>query len=492
MTSTARDQPATVAAADTPEPDGGREQLRVFATLWVMGLVFHYSDSQPLAVLPVLVAGLPVLLFPSSVAAIGLFLAAGTVVALLSLPAASNHLVLSLLVALALGAAALVGTSRRGSFVERWLDAARTPVGLVLLVVYAFTVFHKLNTDFFDPAVSCAGSLLGQIVELNRLGSATFSPSLVQVAAVGTVVVETAILVLLAVSWTRRWGVALGVGFHAILAAASFFDFATVVFALYVLLIPRQVFVTLAPRLARLRPVALSAFAAHVMISLIAGIAGTAVSPVGLTWHTLLVLTWYVAVGAFMVPLVLACLSTPLTWPRWQWRPTVLLVVPLLALANGAMPYLGLKTVSSYSMFSNLHTEDGATNHLLPAVSAVELAPHQRETVTVLAVHWPQRWRLDALHTALGGPTHVQRAARWVSERPPVRVPWLELRRTALLWHEAGLRGVGVEYTRDGVTRAVADATVDPELTAPMPWGQQRLLGFRAVDSGDGPDSCRW
>ncbi|MDT0406891.1 3-oxoacyl-ACP synthase, partial [Streptomyces sp. DSM 41635] len=71
-----------------------------------------------------------------------LAVAAGATVAVLNLPAASNHLVLSLLVAVALGTAALWALAVRNrpgvpdSFVQRWLDAARSPVGFVLLVVY--------------------------------------------------------------------------------------------------------------------------------------------------------------------------------------------------------------------------------------------------------------------------------------------------------------------------------------------------------------------
>lgn len=479
---------------DTPDQAtvGAAEQLRWFGTLWVLGLVFHYSDSQPFAALPVLVAGLPALLFPSSVAALGGFLAVGALVAVLHLPAASNHLVLSLLVITALAASALhVRLTRpRGAFVERWLDTARTPAGLVLLAVYAWTVFHKLNTAFLDPATSCAGHLLAQIALFNGLSPVEPDPTVVLVAAVGTVGVEALILVLLAVPGWQRWGVALGVGFHALLAPASFYDFATVVFALYLLLVPRQVFAELAPRSARLRRIMLGASGVHVLLSLGAGLAGTDVSPVGLAWHTLLVASWYVAVGALMVPLVRACLFTPAAWPRWRWRPGVLLLVPALALVNGAMPYLGVKTVASYSMFSNLHTEDGRTNHLVAGVG--ELVPYARDTVVVTAVRLPERVRLDAVTVALGGSAHLGRAARWAREPVPVRVPWLELRRTVLLWRDAGIRGVGVEYLRDGVPRTVVDATADVELAAPLPWWQRHLVALRAVDSGLGPDHCRW
>lgn len=478
--------------ARTDDPTGARQQLGWFATLFAMALVFHYSDSQPLAVVPVLLAGLPALFFPGSVAAAVLTVAAGATVAVLNLPAASNHLVLSLLVAIAIGTAALWALATRdrpgapGSSVERWLGAARSPVGLVLLVVYAFTVFDKLNTAYFTPETSCGSDLFGQLIWLNGFDDVVPAPALGQFVAVVAVLIEAAILGLLAVPRLRFWGVLLGVGFHSVLALASFYDFATVVFAVYVLLVPTEVFATLAPRTTQLRRLALTGFAAHVLLSVLSSSAESPASPIGLPWHTLLVLTWFIAVAPFMVALLRAyrvVQAAGVQTPNWSLRPLVLLIAPLLAVANGATPYLGLKTVANFSMFSNLHTEEGTTNHLLPGVTAFQPADYQRDTVTVVGLELPDQ---------SGDMTNLRRQTRWMSEDPPVRIPWLELRRTVLLWQDAGLTGVRIAYLHGGPPRVVDDATHDPVLAAPLPWWQRHLLAFRAVDSGSGADVCRW
>jgi hypothetical protein len=149
-----------------------------------------------------------------------------------------------------------------------------------------------------------------------------------------------------------------------------------------------------------------------------------------------------------------------------------------LAFANGAAPYLGLKTVASYSMFSNLHTEAGHTNHLLGGVNELQVLPYERDVVTVVNVEGPPRADV--------------RAGVWMRERPPQVVPWLELRRVAALWRDLGIAPVALEYIRDGVPHIIDDARNDPELSAPMPWWQRRLLAFRAIDSGSGADRCRW
>jgi len=451
-----------------------------------MAAAVHFTDSNPLEVLPVLAFGVPILVFPTSALAFGAFVVGAGLSGAMDLPAAANHKLLSLLVALGFAASALyVWATRnrvatRETFLARWLETARTPVAFTLLVVYVFTVFDKLNTAFLDPATSCAGTLLGQLIEFNGLGFVP-SPVVVQAAAIGTVLVEAAILVCLAVPRSRRWGLLLGVGFHLVLAPASFWDFATMVFALYVLFVPTRVFAALAPRVAGPRILALCAFGLHLLLSVTVSLSGATSSPFGLRWHTLIVLTWYVAVIPMMVLLVRACLADRQPWPGWRLRPLVLLLVPLLAFANGTAPFLGLKTVSSYSMFSNLHTESEATNHLLPGLAALRVVPYQQDTVTITNVEV----RADRSTVSVSQP-------RWAKESPPTTVPWLELRRVVANWRDAGVANTHLEYTRAGVPHVVTNALTDPELGAPLPWWQQHLLAFRAISSADGPDICRW
>ena len=465
---------------------GAREQLRWFSTLWVMAAAVHFTDSNPLSVLPVLALGLPVLLFPTSMPAFGLFVGVAAVTGAMSLPTAANHKMLSLLVALAFAAAALfVWVTRnrpdtRGTFLARWLEAARTPAGLTLLVVYLFTVFDKLNTAFFDPATSCAGRLLDQMLDYNGI---VVEPSalLVRTAAIGTVLVETTILVCLAVPRLRRWGLLLGIGFHLVLAPASFWDFATMVFTLYVLFVPTRVFAGLASRSAGIRRFALAAFALHMILAITVSLAGTESSPFGPRWHTLIVLTWYIAVIPLLVQLVRAFLADREPWPGWRIRPVFLLLVPLLAFVNGSAPYLGLKTVSSYSMFSNLHTEPGVANHLLVGLAGPQLFPYQADTVTVTKVDIRR-----------GGGSGSVNLPAWTEENPPTTVPLLELRRVVGNWRQAGVANIRLDYLRGGVPHSVANALTDPVVGAPLPWWQQHLMSFRAISSGDGPDICRW
>ena len=469
-----------------PEAFGAKEQLRWFSTLWVIAAAVHFTDSDPLAVLPVLALGLPVLMLPTSGLTFGVFVLGAGVNAAMSLPAAANHKVLSLLVALAFGAAALYTWVTRnrprsqGEFVVRWLAAARTPACVTLLVVYMFTVFDKMNTSFFDPATSCAGFLLDQMLDYNGI-LAEPGGLVVRLAAIGTVLVEATILVCLAVPKLRRWGLLLGIGFHLFLAPASFWDFATLVFALYILFIPTRVFAKLAPRTATPRLIGLAAFGLHMVLAITVNLAGTDTSPLGLRWHTLILLTWYIAVFPMLYTLVRGFLADREPWPAWRLRPAVLLLIPALAFANGMAPYLGLKTVASYSMFSNLHTEPMAANHLLPGLASLQLVPYPRDTVTIT--------KIDIHRDANSGPVAM---SEWTQETPPTTVPFLELRRMVDNWRDGKPASIHLEYQRAGVPHVVQNALTDPELSAPLPWWQQHLLAFRAISSADGANICRW
>lgn len=490
MTSTATpiEREDTPPAADDRHL-GAREQIRWFGLLWLVAMVSHHTDSHPTGALLVIAFAAPLLVWPSSAAALMLLVGGVAVQAALSLPGIANHMVLALLVGIGFALTALyvlVAERRAPSgepFAVRLFELARTPVGLTMVVVYAFTTFHKLNTAFFDPVYSCASHLMSQMFALNGLPEPAFPPLVTLGSAVGTIVVETAILVCFAVPKLRRFGLPLGVGFHGLLAWSSFYDFAVAVYALYLLLIPTSAFAAVARRAPNLRMWALIAFGAHVLLAITTSMTGTEQTNFGLQWHTVLVATWYLAVWPVMLLLCWAVWTTDrgTPFPGWRWRPAVLLLVPALAFVNGATSYLGLKTVANYSMFSNLHTENGQSNHLLPGISALQVFRFQDDPVTVL--------KMDA-----DGDTGVPNP-KWMREESPQVVPMQELRRVTQLWKDAGLTGgraVKVEYERAGRTYTVPDAVADPVLGAPMPLWEQKLMSFRALTSPEGPDICRW
>jgi len=473
-----------------PHSDRGtREQLRWIGLLWMAGFVMDFTAAgQRFWLVWVLVIGLPVLLRPASAWAFGLLLAGTAVAAVANLPALPNHLLVGLLAALGFGVSALwVWATRnrpdaRGDFLARWFDTARTPVGLTLLLVYLFAAFHKLNTAYFDPAVSCAGAVLGHPI-ITIQPDLRVPTALVQIGAVGSVVVEFGIPVLLAIPRLRRWGLLLGIAFHLSLAPGGFWDFATLVFALYLLLMPRRVFTEMAGGTTRLRVIVMAGFGVNLALFVTA--VALPVPMLGVWGRSrlieLAIVAWFVGVLPLLVRLIRGCFAERRAWAPLHLRPAVVLVVPLLAFVNGWTPYLGLKTVPTFSMFSNLHVEAGATNHLLPGMANLQVAPFLADPVTVTALELRTDDRREAL-----------RKLEWAAEQPPITVPWLELRRAVAQWRAVGVSGARLEFEHAGVRRSVQDALTDPELSTPPPWWERHLLAFRAMDSGEGRDLCRW
>lgn len=471
------------------------ESGSAFTTLWVIAFSCHYLDSHPLYGVPVLVLvlGTACLLAPAATGAFVIFLLASTIAIALDLPALSNHSVLALLVN-----AILVGsiwtTSRHADpCATSWPDVARAPALMVLLSVYLFAVFHKLNVDFFDPATSCAGVLAEQGLRLFGV-QGQLSPATAQLVAIVTVGWESTLLLLLAVARFQHWGVLLGLAGHIVLAFAMFFDFATYIFAIYILLLSRgagQV-----PRCDRWRQRGFCVWLLFVVIAL-AGRSSLAAGTVpGWVWHATQAAVWVMMVALIMGPTLVsawrASSQSVNVQPPFRVMAPWLFVVPLLGFANGLTAYLGIKTVANYSMFSNLRTEGGVTNHMLPGLQALEVVEVAHDVAIVYDFQVPSHVQVSWLTELRGGTFWLRRQTRWLQEPRPVTIPWLELRRAVWLWKTAGVGRIQVAYERNGVRRRVEDATTDPELAAPLSWWARQFVAFRAIQPSGEPVRCRW
>jgi hypothetical protein len=164
----------------------------------------------------------------------------------------------------------------------------------------------------------------------------------------------------------------------------------------------------------------------------------------------------------------------------------------LIALGNGVTPYLGLKTVANYSMFSNLRTEGGQSNHLLIPAGQFFLAEYQTDLVRVVFLDgvppepWP--WWVQWM----GGSPWVVRHARWLEEVPAARVPFIEVRRLLQWWRALGFTQAAIIYERQHVWYDIADAFADRALMQPLPFWERWLLAFRVVQEDGEVSECRW
>ncbi len=363
MTQTAA-APALPAAPGRPTD---REHL--FTRMWAAAALAHVvgngwqGDLLPspnaggLALAAVSVAALAALVRPGRVAL--LVLSATIVVsAVVEMPVLGNHWLLAALVSLAY----LLSGGRWAGFEP----AAR----LILLVVYSFAAFAKVNSGFTDPVVSCALYYADQT--LAAVGAGPVDPTSPAGTALPWVVgaIELSVPVLLIIRRTRWFGVLLALGFHTAISldlGQHFYDFSAVLAALFVLFLPDAWSRTACQRLRDLPGTLTAALGGVVGVLLIALVLVALVPPAVLPLATtrLPFVVWV----PYAVTVIVLVLLGPRRGERLDWRPAALTWLAVaLALVNGLTPWTETKTAFGYTMYSNLEAAQGRTNHeLVPA-----------------------------------------------------------------------------------------------------------------------------
>lgn len=466
-----------------PEAEA-RPQFTVFAFLLALAVLFHQASLADWASLwpdaVVSLSAIAVLVRPSSVARLLAMLGVDMVAVALDLPAVSNHSLLLALTALgvfvALGVDAITRQPRlwdRGALYRRIAPVLRIEV----VAVYFLAGLSKLNDSFFDPVLSCAVAMTQEV--LARAPGALYTDWQAEPAIWGSVAIELLLPVLLVVRRTRIGAVFVGVGFHTVLALAGHVPFSGFAMAFYWLFVPDDI----PDRLRRLRderPLLASSteaigrlgaspaafpMAGGLWLAVSAAVAwGPERAPSAIDAATNA--TFLVYAGVLALALVLCLRRGGLSGFRpGAFRPVrpVWLLAPALVVLNGVAPYLGLKTQSTFTMYSNLQTEEGRWNHKL-VPEEVRLFRFQGRPVRVLASSDP-----------------VLAAAA----RREANLAWLAFRdRTSSRPNAA------VTYERDGSRIVVDRVAEDPILSRPPPFPAAALLAFRDIPLSERND-CR-
>jgi hypothetical protein len=288
-----------------------------------------------------------------------------------------------------------------------------------------------------------------------------------------SLVAEGAVAVLLCFRRTVGLGLLIGIGFHLFLSQyGGLYGFSAAMYAIYYLFLPATFTDELAVRreeiLRRLRLDRLQAWLSPAL--------ATAILTTGLLLNVTLEISalgsgqlwwnvWVIVVaGCFFRQFVRALRTPPQLVLVPPWRP--LWVIPLLVVVTGLSPYLGLKTETSWSMYSNLRTE-APSNHLLMSES-LQIAGYQDDLVEIVETSLPelQRYRDDNL-----------------------AMTFFEFRRLT----SRTTADFRVVYKRNGsvhVLESVNGVSSDPLVTRSHGWLAERLLVFRPVEV-TGPTRCR-
>lgn len=342
---------------------------RVFG-LFMLLHVFYYwfrgaPDSFEVTSIPLLIFGLGLVIKPEMRT---VFVASIITLAIdgwRHAPVFSNHTILLNFLILAFLVGGVWHLLRGSSWVRFFADVR--PVGQVLLLImYTFGIFHKINSDFIDPLSSCA-------VVLWREMPPPFvwvdTAPMHYLAIYGTFAVEGAIMMMLLLPRWRHWGICAGMGFHSMLALSGFAMypvFTTLAITLHIMFVSPEAAlrITSSAPLRRLdsflrRPSGV-AFLIVAMGLIVTFASREDYRMVAFVW--LMVAAWPLAIIATQGSgTSIAEKREPQLWSRL----VLLNLIPLLFFINCASPYLGFKTAQSMNMFANLRVEGNGSNHLL-------------------------------------------------------------------------------------------------------------------------------
>ncbi len=247
------------------------------------------------------------------------------------------------------------------------------PMGAIsLTILYFFGTFHKLNTDYLNLDIGC-----GTILTEGIIGKPV--PTWLKIVVTyGTLLVEGGIPLLLLFSRTRMAGLLLGILFHFLLAFnlhPGIYSFSALLYGYWLFYLPPNVTGHLHAAGHTLSTYLRELPRRMLLISLLLMATSLALATAYI-WHLGLFLVglvyfWLFALvylGVFLYLVRVQGMGVSQRWKSFRLTNPVLFIFPVLVALNGFSPYLGLKTESSFSMFSNLRTEGGQNNHLfMPA-----------------------------------------------------------------------------------------------------------------------------
>ncbi len=477
--------PARPSAHPAARGQGAERAFATFAVLWSMASIFH-QIAYPIRhvngpAFALTLAALWLLLRPSSVGRLLLLAAVQVGWVAYSFPNyVTNHWIFTAFInaAILLSFVTLVAT-RRHLRVDggRLFETFAPPARVSLVILYFYTVFHKLNTDYFNPETSCAVDHYRSIASwVWLLPTAAWTYPF---AIAGSLLIESAIPLFLCFRRTRVAGLFLGLCFHMMLGVNPnhrFFNFSAMVFAVYFLFLPfnfrdalreilagtgggRRVLLWAGSRRAGLALRALVWGAIAVVGGVFLFDATSRIAQLDADLSAISRALWLVYGGLLIAVFLLSV-------RRWNvvdatsflvtLRPThrILWIIPVVVFFNGLNPYLGLKTDSAFSMFSNLRTEGGSTNHFIMP-GGIRPVGYQDDLVRVI----------DA------SPGRLKTAAE-----QGYLLTYFELRRIT-----ASNPDMSLTYIRDGEMHTVPRVGDDPELSRHFPVWQRMILDFRPV-----------
>lgn len=488
-----------------------------FSILWVLAALFHTLKRADLVATPVSLAfsasALFFLLDPRSVHRFVLAALCHGALFLSHTPDAGNHEFFAFWceVAFVVVYVVMAVRDRRAIDGSRWILVVAPAMRWATVVLYFFAVFHKLNSSYFSPE-SCGADLpIGYLTDhvlTRHLHLDSFLPVTSSAAAwffVGSsLALEIAIPILLVIRRTAHWGFLAGFVLHFFLGVFYFWHFTPMLYCLFVLFLPlgfhrwvvqawhrlKSIRVWESPSLdvqQAIRRVLLFTLLLLPLLYVLAPEVEWLRLQLGAynRGHERLAFVPVLSIAFGWVPFVVLSLTLAACVLRFARRrgggsrgamparlrlDPVVAWLPVLLVLNGLTPYLGLKTHQSFSMFSNLWTEGGETNHLF--MPMLEVTDWTRDVV------WPIH---PTERTEDGGRVIVDSGYVYADLRDVMH------RRIA-----RGETDVRISFLRGGRAYDLENAEQVPEFATPRPWLMRKFVSFRRIATPENRDVCAY
>ncbi len=475
MSETSQRNPGSSASKTRAE-----DSLTLFAVLWAVATLFHvlgpsgaaiglFVNPTTLGITHVILAicAIWLLVRPTSnfpLMSVGVI---GLISAWQEAPTLGNHWLVAAFVDLALILSALATVREWSIDRAKLAKAFLPPARWCLVLFYSFAAFSKLNSAFFDTAVSCSTYYFDETARSMGFNTplTVGKGGLARLLPFVTTMTELSIPLLLISKRARVVGVVLGLGFHSSIALDRlhlFVDFSSVLAAMFILFLP-----------------------ARFATSAVAFIRGKGARP-RIIWMTVTALVlaaqwigrgefayfvfsegrlfvWYVFDATLLLGVFLWLArhrGQPLERP-FALRgngPIWLAMVPALLVLNGLLPYLELRTAYAYTMYSNLRMVGGTSNHFIVR-SSLPLGGRQADLVRVVAAS--------------------DQGLSWYAADNYL-LPWDSFRA-----YLAKNPDDAVIYERGGKRYRVDRAADYPELVTSPSLLARKLFALRAVDGAD-------
>lgn len=469
---------------------------------WLMFSKITGNDESGLSATYALkICALWLLFKPTSMFRFSLFLCAIIATLFILLPRVPNHLVFVFVVACSIIAAwaGLVIRDKTLNINPSTLYNTFSPIIRVeVLLLYFWAVTHKFNSGFFNSSTSCSTLHIFKLKDQMHF-IPTFE-ALITVNIYLTIFIEILIPLFLIFRQTRMIGLLLGLLFHLVVSF-SYPGFTTAIYATLSLFLTNHLYYTPrnqtdkhGPSMSDTRPPLPNTIYYSLQICALLAILALLSHMYSRQWNYLRISINQMLVAAYALVIILYFIWIIL--PRWRtmnsdvpiFRTTshYLWVFPAILFLNGLTPYLGIKNTQAFAMFSNLSTERGKTNHLFIPPS-IQLSNNLSDLVQI-------NESSDSVINAFGKTirehpwtsTYIPLSSPYFGSKYGVQsgwrfdLPYFMLRSRITELRKNGVKGIYVNYIRDGRTFVTSNAERDPHLST-APYLARKFLLMRAV-----------